>query len=42
LGDETVKLLNRKNDLQNIPVVLEIYNTRLVIKKLMQAYIDKA
>jgi NAD(P)-dependent dehydrogenase (short-subunit alcohol dehydrogenase family) len=40
-GDETLKLLKLKRDLQNMPVALKIYNTRLV-KKLMQAYIDKA
>jgi hypothetical protein len=40
-GDETLKLLKLKRDLQNMPVALKIYNTGLV-KKLMQAYIDKA
>jgi NAD(P)-dependent dehydrogenase (short-subunit alcohol dehydrogenase family) len=40
-GDETLKLLKLKRDLQNMPVALKIYNTGLV-KKLMQTYIDKA
>jgi len=40
-GDETLKMLKLKKDLQNMPVALKIYNTR-VVKKLMQSYIDKA
>jgi len=40
-GDETLKLMKLKKDLQNMPVALGIYNTRLA-KKLMRAYIDKA
>jgi NAD(P)-dependent dehydrogenase (short-subunit alcohol dehydrogenase family) len=40
-GDETLKLLRLKKDLQNVPVALKVYNTRIA-KKLMQTYIDKA
>jgi NAD(P)-dependent dehydrogenase (short-subunit alcohol dehydrogenase family) len=39
-GDETLKILKFKKDLQNIPVALKIFNTKLV-KQLIQAYIDK-
>jgi hypothetical protein len=39
-GDETLKLLKQKKDLQNVPVALKIYNVDLV-KRLMQRYIDK-
>ncbi|MBN1315368.1 MAG: SDR family oxidoreductase [Anaerolineales bacterium] len=40
-GDETLKILKLKKDVQNMPVALKIFNTRLV-KKIMQAYIDKS
>ena len=39
-GDETLKILKLKKDLQKMPVALKIYNTRLV-KKILQAYINK-
>jgi NAD(P)-dependent dehydrogenase (short-subunit alcohol dehydrogenase family) len=39
-GDETLKLLKQKKDLQNVPVALKIYNAKLV-KRLMQRYIDR-
>jgi NAD(P)-dependent dehydrogenase (short-subunit alcohol dehydrogenase family) len=39
-GDETLKLLKQKKDLQNIPVALKLYNAEPV-KRLMQRYIDK-
>ena len=41
-GDETLKILKLKGDLQNMPVVaFGLFNLGFV-KKLMQAYIDKA
>jgi NAD(P)-dependent dehydrogenase (short-subunit alcohol dehydrogenase family) len=40
-GDETLKLLKLKKDMQNLPVALKIYNTR-VVRKLLQWYIDKS
>ena len=39
-GDDTLKVLKLKKDLQNTPVALRIYNTP-VVKKLLQTYIDK-
>jgi NAD(P)-dependent dehydrogenase (short-subunit alcohol dehydrogenase family) len=39
-GDETLKILKMKKDLQNMPVGFKIYHTKL-FKKIMQAYIDK-
>jgi NAD(P)-dependent dehydrogenase (short-subunit alcohol dehydrogenase family) len=41
-GDETLKILKMKKDIQNVPVVMfGLFNLGFV-KKLMQAYIDKA
>ncbi|MEB3065055.1 SDR family oxidoreductase [[Mycobacterium] zoologicum] len=40
-GDETLKLLKLKKDLQNAPVALKIYNTRIA-RTLLRRYIDRA